>query len=184
MTVSGIGGVSAALANTGVDQTSWQSRMQQMLGPVAQLFGMSATQLQQSLQSGESLNDMASSHGISQTDLNAAIKQGIQSAQPAGAAPLSDTQLTNIANRIAGHHHHQHGGGGGGASDTDPASTSGATAANPLAAVAQDIVQLIQDLTTALSTGAATSATPATTAPPAPNASNPLTQSTAIDQLL
>ncbi len=182
MTVSGIGGVSSALANTAVDPTSWQSRMQQTLGPVAQLFGMSTTQLQQALQSGESLNDIASSQGVSQADLTAAIKQGIQQAQPAGAAPLSDTQLTNIANRIAGHHHHHHGGGGGGsASGADPASASSATTANPLAAVAQDLDQLLQDLTTALSTGAAT---PATTAPTATDPTNPLTQSSAIDQLL
>ena len=60
-------------------------------------------------QTGESLNDIASSQGVSQTDLTNAIKQGIQQAQPAGAAPLSDTQLTNIANRVAGHHHHHHG---------------------------------------------------------------------------
>ena len=179
MTISGIGSASQALANTGVDQNSWQARMQQTLGPVAQVLGLSTTQLQQDLQSGESLTDIAKTQGVSQTDLLNAIKQGIQQAQPAGAAPLSDTQLTNMANRVAGHHHHHHGGGGGGASSATSATSTSST--DPLAAVQQDLDQLLQDLTTALS---GTSTTNPATAAGGTSATNPLLQSVSVDQLL
>ena len=40
-----------------------------------------------------------------------AIKQGLQQTSASGSSPLSDNQLTNIANRIANHkhgHHHHH----------------------------------------------------------------------------
>jgi hypothetical protein len=177
MTVSGIGSTSQALANTAIDPNSWQTRMQQTLGPVAQLFGMSTSQLEQALQSGESLNDIASSAGVSQTDLTNAIKAGIQQAQPAGAAPLSDTQLTNLANRIAGHHHHHHGGGAPSAT-ASPSSTS---STNPLAAVEQDLDQLLTDLSTAL---AGNGSTPASTAGGGTTPTNPLTQSISVDQQL
>jgi hypothetical protein len=119
MTVSGIGSVSQTLASASVDQ-SRQVRMSDTLGPVAQLFGMTTDQLQQALQSGQSLSDIASSKGVSPTDLLSAIKQGIQQAQPNGAPPLSDNQLTNIANRVANHHHHHHHGGGGSPSTVSP----------------------------------------------------------------
>ena len=123
MTMSGIGSASQALGNTGIDPNSWQTRMQQTLGPVAQLFGMTTDQLDQALQGGESLTDIAAGKGISQADLTAAIKQGIQQAQPPGSAPLSDSQLTNMAGRIAGHHRHHHHADTGSAS-TDPLAES------------------------------------------------------------
>jgi hypothetical protein len=175
MTVSGIGATSQALASAGVDQTSWQHRMQATLGPVAQLFGMSTSQLDQALQSGESLNDLASSNGVSQADLLNAISQGLQQSQPPGTASLSATQLTNLANRIAGHHHHHHGGGGGSSSNSTTSST------NPLSAVDQDVDQLLQDLTTAL-TSAGSTPTGATGI--GTTSVDPLTQSVAIDQQL
>jgi hypothetical protein len=105
------------------DNSVFQSRMQQAFAPVAQLFGESSDQLMSELQSGNtSLTDLAKAKGISQDDLVNAIKQGISQTQSSGngALSLSDTQLTNIATRIANHkhgHHHQRAESAGGAQD-------------------------------------------------------------------
>jgi hypothetical protein len=138
MTISGIGGASPTPANTGIDPASWQTQMQQTLGPVAQLFGESTEQLTNELQSGKtSLSQLAESKGISQTDLVSAIQQGLQQSAANGGPQLSDTQLTNlangIANRVHGGHHHHHGGASSASSATDVmnALTSGTTPASP-----------------------------------------------------
>jgi hypothetical protein len=96
-----------------INDDRFRSRMEQALTPVAQLFNETPDQLMSELQSGnKSLSDLAQAKGVSQDDLVAAIKQGLTSTT--GASPLSDSQLTNIANRIAnhrhgGHHHHHQG---------------------------------------------------------------------------
>ncbi len=127
MTVGAINNAALLDPSQTVAASSWQTRMQQALGPVAQLFGESAQQLMSDLQSGKtSLSALAQSKGISQTDLLNAIKQGLQQSSANGGPQLSDTQLTNltntIANRVHGHHHH-----GGGMSAVSGASTSGAS---------------------------------------------------------
>jgi hypothetical protein len=110
MNVNGVtGGFPPQQADNGV----FQSRMQQAFAPVASLFGETSDQLMSELQSGKtSLSDLAKTKGISQDDLINAIKQGISQTAGNGAPNLSDTQLTNIANRIANHkhggHHHHH----------------------------------------------------------------------------
>ncbi len=114
MTVGAIGNTSLLDPSQTVGASSWQTRMQQALGPVAQLFGESAQQLMSDLQSGKtSLSALAQSKGISQTDLVNAIKQGLQQSSANGGPQLSDTQLTNlantIANRVHGGHHHRGG---------------------------------------------------------------------------
>ena len=116
MNVNGVGGTTQPQQ---IDQSAFQTRFQAAMSPVASLFGESSDQLMQQLQTGNtSLSDLAKSKGISQDQLTAAIKQGLQSTAANGAPALSDTQLTNIANRIAGHkhggHHHHH------AQATDP----------------------------------------------------------------
>ena len=138
MTISGIGGTSQTQANNGIDPASWQTQMQQTLGPVAQLFGESTQQLTNDLQSGKtSVSQLAESKGISQTDLLSAIQQGVQQSSANGGPQLSGTQLTNlangIANRVHGGHHRHHGAGKTSSaadvmdtltSSTTPASTS------------------------------------------------------------
>jgi hypothetical protein len=103
------------------ENSVFQARMQQAFAPVAQLFGESTDQLMSELQSGKtSLTDLAKTKGISQGDLVNAIKQGISQTAQSGAPALSDTQLTNIATRIANHkhgHHHQRAESAGGAQD-------------------------------------------------------------------
>ena len=118
--------------------------MQQILGPVAQLFGESAQQLTNDLQSGKtSLTQLAESKGISQPDLLSAIQQGLPQSSASAGAPLSGTQLTNlangIANRVHGGHHHHHGGG----SATTSATTS-----------ATDVIDALSSGTAAASTSA------------------------------
>ena len=94
-----------------INDDRFRARMEQALTPVAQLFNETPDQLMSELQSGHtSLADLAQSKGVSQDDLVAAVKQGLTSTT--GASPLSDSQLTNIAHRIANHrhggHHHHH----------------------------------------------------------------------------
>ena len=152
MTISGISNATQIQPNAAADQSNWQTRMQQMLAPVAQLFGMTTSQLEQSIQSGQSLSDIATSKGVSQTDLLNTIKAGLQQNQPSGAPSLSDTQLTNLANGIASRHHHHHAGGAANTASQAATSTSTTSSTSALAAVEQDLQQLLQDLGTALST--------------------------------
>ena len=131
MTVGAINNTQQLDPTQTADTSSWQTRMQQALGPVAQLFGESASQLMSDLQSEKtSLSALAQSKGISQTALVDAIKQGLQQSSANGGPQLSDTQLTNLANTIAnrthGHHHHHGGGAIGGVGNTSGTSTTAA----------------------------------------------------------
>jgi hypothetical protein len=107
MTISGIGGV-VPPAVQGVDGSSPGERMRSVFDAVAQKLGMSTDDLRTAMSSGESLADVAQSKGVSADDLEATIKSALQSS----GAPGSDSQLTDIASRIAnrkgGHHHHHH----------------------------------------------------------------------------
>lgn len=110
--MSMINGVGGGQQNYGVDQSTFQSQIASTLGPVAQLFGESTSQLESDLKtSGTSLSSLAQSKGISQSDLLDAIQQGLQQTASANGQTLTSTQLANIANRIAnhthGHHHHR-----------------------------------------------------------------------------
>ncbi len=110
--MSMINGVSGGQQNYGVDQSTFQSQIASTLGPVAQLFGESTSQLESDLQTqGTSLSSLAQSKGVSQSDLLSAIQQGLQQTASANGQTLSASQLTNISNRIANHthgHHHHH----------------------------------------------------------------------------
>lgn len=114
MTVSAIGGASQPWGTQGVDTNDWRARVQQTMGPVAQLFGESPQQLIGDLQGAQtSLSSLATSKGVSQTDLLDAIQQGLQQSSANGGPQLSPSQMTNLANTIAhrvhhgGHHHHR-----------------------------------------------------------------------------
>ncbi len=102
MNISSIGGAGGTTA-VGANQNDFRTRMEQSMAPVAQLFGMTSDQLMTAVKaSGGSLADYAASKGISSTDLTAAIKQGLQNNAPNGVQ-LSDSQLTNLAQRIENH---------------------------------------------------------------------------------
>ena len=104
MNISSLTSGNAAAMGIGAgNQQDFRARMQQSLAPVAKLFGMTSDQLMSAVKaSGGSLADYAASKGISTDDLTAAIKQGLQDNAPNGVT-LSDTQLTNLAQRIENH---------------------------------------------------------------------------------
>ncbi len=141
MTVSPIGQGLQPLAGTSdTSSVTWQQRLQEAMGPVAQLFNESPQQLMQQLQSGStSLSALAQSQGVSQSSLLAAIQQGLQ--QGGGpASSMSATQLANLSSTIAnrvhhGHHHHHHGGGGGGGGVSGVSATNGASSTSDLTAI-------------------------------------------------
>jgi hypothetical protein len=122
MTINPIG---TSIPNPTVEPASFQTRLQQALAPVAQLFGESSDQLMSELDSGHtSLSKLAAQKGVTQTDLGSAIKQGLQQSAASNGQSLSDSQLTNIANRIANHRHGGHHHHGGASTSTTSSSTS------------------------------------------------------------
>jgi len=178
MNISPINAYGALQGPGGTDASDFRTRMQQAMAPVAQLFGTTPDQLMQAVQeSGGTLADYAASKGISQTDLTAAIKQGLQSNAPNGTQ-LSDTQLTNIADRIEnhkphGHHHHS-------APPADPTAASGAT--GDASAIKTDLEKLMADLKAAGATGA-TDPTVATNNSTVPTATNSASTNALLDLL-
>jgi len=124
MTVTSIGAASQPLQPQRADL---RSRTEEAMGSVAQLFGESSDQLMNELSSGRtSLSELAKSKGISQADLTNAIQQGLQQTSGSSGTKLSDTQLTNLTNRIANHVHggHHHAGGAKGAAGASSASAT------------------------------------------------------------
>jgi hypothetical protein len=185
MTVGAINSTALLDPAQTVGASSWQTRMQQALGPVAQLFGESAQQLMSDLQSGKtSLSALAQSKGISQTDLLQAIKQGLQQSSASGGSQLSATQLTNLANTIANrvHGHHHHGGGMSGVSGASTSGTSGVgtdsdgdndgsgggsagvtSASSNTSALQTDVERLMFDLQTMLQSSSTSATSPSAT---------------------
>jgi len=103
MNVSSIGSSPGTMGINGTGQQDFRARMQQSMAPVAQLFNMTSDQLMAAVRnSGGSLADYAASKGISNADLSTAIKQGLQENAPNGVQ-LSDSQLTNMVQRIEDH---------------------------------------------------------------------------------
>lgn len=156
MNVAAVGGTTSSTAVDPSTQTDFRTRMEQAMAPVANLFGMTSDQLMSAVQqSGESLADYAAAHGVSKDQLTAAIKQGLQQNAPNGVQ-LSDTQLTNLADRIENHkgggHHHHH----GGSSVNSTTSTDPTTSTTPN--LQADLDQLIADLSTLSSTSSGVSA--------------------------
>lgn len=141
MNVSAITGTNQTPNAAAIDPDALRTRMQQSMAPVAKLFNMTPDQLKTALQqSGGTLASLAQAKGVSSSDLLAAIKQGVQSSAPNGAQ-LSDTQLTNISNRIANHKHGQHHRGGRADASADPAA-----AATGASTMKTDLEKLIADL--------------------------------------
>ena len=132
-------GSGAAMGPGRVDPSAMKAKMEQAMGPVAKLFGMTADELTQALQGGKSLSDIAATKGVSNTDLVAAIKQGLESNAPEGAPKLSSSQLDNIASRIANHK----GLGGPGGPAGPSADGSGTTQADSSADYLQQLLDAL-----------------------------------------
>jgi hypothetical protein len=166
MTVTSIGAASQPLQPQRGDL---RSRTEQAMGSVAQLFGESSDQLVNELSSGRtSLSELAKSKGISQADLTNAIHQGLQQASGSSGTKLSDTQLTNLTNRIANHvhgGHHHHAGG-----------AKGAAGASVVSAIAPSKVGTDADGDNDGTTAAATAASSGDPAADVPNRSQGVDQ--------
>ena len=108
MNFTAISGVSGSTSMQGVDPTMRRQQMDQVLGAVADKLGMSKSDLQAALKSGQSLADVAQSKGMSLDDL----KSTITSALKAAGSTQTDDQLAQLADKIANHHrgghHHAH----------------------------------------------------------------------------
>ena len=158
MNISTIGGASGTNAVGGANQNDFRSRMEQSMTPVAQLFGMTSDQLMSAVKaSGKSLADYASSKGISSTDLTAAVKQGLQSNAPNGVQ-LSDTQLTNLAQRIENHKP-----GAGPQGPPPSGAIGGATSTDSTSIIKSEVEKLLEELKANATTSAGVSGTSSTT---------------------
>jgi lambda repressor-like predicted transcriptional regulator len=77
----------------------------------AKALGLTDAQLQQSLQSGSTLSDLATQQGVSEDSLVSTIAQSLQENAPAGSSS-SSTDYTSLAQNIVQgktpHHHHGH----------------------------------------------------------------------------
>lgn len=144
MNISSIGGASGMTGVTGANQDDFRTRMQQAMAPVAQLFGMSSDDLMSAVKaSGGSLADYAASKGVSSSDLTAAIKKGLQANAPSGVQ-LSDSQLTNLAQRIENHKP-------GDRPQGPPPGAAGVSATGSSSTIKTELEKLIADLKTSQS---------------------------------
>ena len=71
------------------------------MNEVAKLLGMNATELTGQLQSGRTLDSLASERGVSSAELVKSIETELAAKRPEGAPQLSASQLTEMAQHIA-----------------------------------------------------------------------------------
>ena len=158
MNISSLASVNAtsALGVGAGAQQDFRTRMQQSMAPVAKLFGMTTDQLMSAVKSsGMSLADYAASKGITNDNLTTAVKQGLQDSAATGVQ-LSDTQLTNLAQRIENHKPGDFSRGSSPVTATNAATTNSTTST-----IKADLEKLIADLKTLDSTGSAASSSAA-----------------------
>ncbi len=97
MNVGAIGGGGSAVWNA---QSSSRPAPPSMT-ETAKLLGMSGSELTRQLQSGKSLDSIASSKGVSQSAVLKSVESDLKTNAPAGAPSLSGSQLTEFATSIA-----------------------------------------------------------------------------------
>lgn len=109
----GSSGISSLTSGAGqyseVQRDQFKKTKEAGLDAAADALGESPDDLQDELQGGKSLADVAKDHGVSPDSVLDAVKQAVKSSD----ANLSDDQVNNISNRIVSgpHGHHHHGGG-------------------------------------------------------------------------
>jgi hypothetical protein len=101
--ISGLSGGQQQISGSKLEQ--FKKTREAALDAAANTLGESSDDLQSELQSGQSLSDIASAHGVSQDKLLDAVKQAVKSSDPG----LSDDQVGNVAQKIVSGHHHHHG---------------------------------------------------------------------------
>lgn len=70
------------------------------LTDTAQLLGISTTQLDSDLQSGQTLSSLAQTAGVSSSDLLSAVESDLSANAPQGAPTLSSDQLQQFATAV------------------------------------------------------------------------------------
>jgi uncharacterized protein YidB (DUF937 family) len=114
----------------------------------AKLLGTSTDDLKSQLDSGETLDSIASAKGVGSDDLLAAVTADLKAHKPPGAPELSDDQLTQMATNIAAGKGPRGGGGGPhrtpGTSASDPTQAL-QSLADTLGTTTDDLLQQLQD---------------------------------------
>lgn len=94
--------ISSISQNTGALQINGArppEGMKQAMGQVADLLGVSADELQNMLQSGSSIADLAAGKGLSRDDAVSALAAGLKANAPQGVN-ISDDRATQMAQRM------------------------------------------------------------------------------------
>jgi hypothetical protein len=120
------------------------------MNAAAQALGMSDSDLQQSLQSGSSLADLATQKGVSTTDLVSAIAQGMQANAPVNAP--ANVDYTAIAQNIVDRKAPQ-GPPPGADPGSDPSTTSSSSSTSPFGQVSNVLGMSESDLLSTLESG-------------------------------
>ncbi|HEY6759250.1 MAG TPA: hypothetical protein VI318_07160 [Baekduia sp.] len=155
MTISALGSSQdlSALTQTSASARRPQPPSADKFTGTAQLLGLSTDDLKSQLDSGKTLDSIASDKGVSSDDLLTAVKSDLKASRPDGAPDISDDQLTQVATNIAagkgprgagGHHHH----GGG-----PPPGTSASDTTQTLQTLADALGTTPDDLTSQLQSG-------------------------------
>ena len=97
MNIGAIGGGGSAVGNSPSSSRPAPPSMTE----TAKLLGMSGSELKQQLQSGKSLESIASSKGVSHSAVVRSVESDLKANAPGGAPSLSGSQLTQLATRIA-----------------------------------------------------------------------------------
>ncbi len=122
----------------------------------AKALGLTDAQLQQSLQSGSTLADLAKEKGVSEDSLVSTIAQSLQQNAPAGSSS-STTDYTSMAQNIVDGkvpaHHHGHHAHSSSASSSDQDSSSSSDADDPFGTAASLLGMSQDDLLSALEGG-------------------------------
>ena len=164
--MDGLSSVRLDIASVGTAQLkstqSGRTRSHPAMDAAAKALGMSTSDLRTALQSGQSLESIASSKGVSQDTLVAAMSSAIQEANPG----ISADQATKVATAIATRQPPAGPPPDAAAGATDPTSVTGGTSATSghhhhrhhamaaaMDAAAKALGTTTSDLTTALQSG-------------------------------
>ena len=110
---SPINGASSVWPLSSAQNSSASTARADVMTAVAKQLGVSTSQLQSELQSGQSLTQVAQAAGISSDQLNSTVTSALQNANLPAGADISAI-ASRMENHVGGHHHH---GGGGGLGD-------------------------------------------------------------------
>ena len=91
-----VGSIGGGLQMPQLDPSQMRQHAQKAMAPVADLLGVSSSELQSKLAGGETLSSLASAKGVSRDDLVAAVQKGLKADAPNGVSVPS-----GLAEKIA-----------------------------------------------------------------------------------